>query len=303
MHSITERAKALGWADELSKMNPFDGLVDDPYIEKTCQKEITDRGNFFQFAQCYLFSQALAVFLHVDNFINTFMQATKAKRLREERVTTLEKRLPILRKLYDACISTYPVNSIIPSSADVFLDPFVQNLIITPPLTAPFTDEDLAAVGTTFPDIVFRWRKQTEEKLLHMITRGYGLQNAAESALQLATTVFTCKFCSEPLTYPRVLIHNCATKMFYYHERTGDEDLPSLRRFLQSTYWNHDNIITFDAKEIVPLIEVIELCGLDPKSATAKDMDKHNAIFECLSCNDVRKGRCTLSWLGVVRLY
>jgi len=41
------------------------------------------------------------------------------------------------------------------------------------------------------------------------------------------------------------------------------------------------------------------LCGLDPKSATREDMDKLNPIFECLACNDLRKGRCTLPWLGV----
>lgn len=42
-----ERVKALGWADELSKMNPHNhSLENDTYIEKTCQKDITDRGNF-----------------------------------------------------------------------------------------------------------------------------------------------------------------------------------------------------------------------------------------------------------------
>lgn len=46
--SIVERAKTLGWADELSKMSPFDrSLEADPYIEKICQKDITARGNFF----------------------------------------------------------------------------------------------------------------------------------------------------------------------------------------------------------------------------------------------------------------
>lgn len=38
-----ERVKALGWAAELSKMEPR-RLENDPFIEKTCQKDITGRG-------------------------------------------------------------------------------------------------------------------------------------------------------------------------------------------------------------------------------------------------------------------
>ena len=52
-----ERVTALGWADELSKMHYPDDLKEDPYIQKFCQKDITGRGNFFQFTQCNIFSQ------------------------------------------------------------------------------------------------------------------------------------------------------------------------------------------------------------------------------------------------------
>ena len=55
MYSIMERVTALGWADELSKMDYPDCLKDHPYIGKFCQTDITDRGNFFQFTQ-FIFS-------------------------------------------------------------------------------------------------------------------------------------------------------------------------------------------------------------------------------------------------------
>lgn len=52
MYSIMERVKTLGWADELSKMGPHDhGLGDESYIEKTCQKDISNRGNILQSTQ------------------------------------------------------------------------------------------------------------------------------------------------------------------------------------------------------------------------------------------------------------
>ena len=222
------------------------------------------------------------------------MEGQKAKRLLRERVTLLEERLPILRKVYNACVETYPVNSIIPRVADMFLDPVVQNLFILPPLSTTFTEKDLEMLGALFPDIVRRWRKITEEKLLNMIAPS---QNINESLLQLATTIFSCRRCAnEPLTYPRVLVHRCVA----FQGTVSDEDQSMLRRFLQCPYWNSGDLITFDAQKIVSLSEAIKLCGLDPKSATREDMDKQDPIFECLACNDARKGRCTLSWLGVV---
>ena len=225
------------------------------------------------------------------------MEGVKTKRLRKEHDKLLMERLPILRKIYKTCVETYSINSIIPSACDVFLDPVVQDLFIRPPLSTIFTDDDLAAVEAVFPDIVLRWRNKTEGKLLNMISPG---QNISESLLQLATTIFSCRLCpNEPLTYPRVLVHHCAT----FQGSTIEEDQTILRNLLQCSYWNSGNFITFDAQKIASLSEAIKLCGLDPKSATKEDMDKKDPMFECLTCNDVRRGRCTLSWLGVVCLF
>ena len=225
------------------------------------------------------------------------MENRKTKRLRKERDTLLAERLPILRKIYKTCVETYPINSIIPNASDVFLNPIVQSLLIHPPT---IKDKDLETLGTFFPNIVLYWRTITEKKLLNMISPGQDI--SASSLLELATTIFSCRFChNEALTYPQVLIHRCAS-----HSQgtpTTDEDLPVLRRFLDCSYWNSNNFLAFDAPKIASLSEAIKLCGLDPKSATREDMDKLDPIFECLSCNDVRKGRCTLPWLGVVCIF
>ena len=292
-----ERVTALGWADELSKMMDPDDLKDDPCIQRFCQKDFTARGNFFQSTKCYISSQTLIVLLHVDDFINTFMEDVKAKRLQKERDTLLAERLPILRKVYNTRVETYPVNSIIPRAADVYSDPVVQDLFFSAPSSTTFTEKDLKMVGLFFPIIILRWRKKIEDKLLNMMTPS---QNISESykLLQLATTVFSCRFCSnDPLTYPQVLIHRCATVV---HPSATDEEQSDIGYFLDCSNWNASNFITFDVQKVVCLSEAIKLCGLDPKSATREDMDKRDPIFECLTCNDLRKGRCTLSWLGVV---
>ena len=226
------------------------------------------------------------------------MEVVQLKRLRTERDDLLAERLPILRKIYDICVETYPVNSIVPRSCDVFLDPVVQDLFFRSPLSTTFTDKDLDTVRDFFPDIVLRWRNETEKKLLDVMTPS---QNYSESLLQLATTIFSCRLCpNEPLTYPRVIIHRCATVTYPAGTSAIDEDQKAIYRFLNNSNWNASNFLIFDAQKIVCLSEAIKLCGLDPKSTTREDMDKLNPIFECLPCNEARKGRCTLSWLGLV---
>lgn len=222
------------------------------------------------------------------------MKTVQDNRERKERDTILEKRLPLLRKIYDTCVSAYPINSIIPSSCDVFSDPFVEDLITGPPFSATFTEQDLVTVETTFFDIVSRWRKKVEEKLLDMISQACGTQNISESVFKLATTIFTCKYCpDDPLTYPRVLVHRCTRRYCY---RNND---PALR-ILGCSSWISSECITFEAQKLGVLTEAIKLCGLDPQSATGEDIDKQKPIFECLACNNARKGRCTLSLPGLV---
>jgi hypothetical protein len=217
------------------------------------------------------------------------MEDRKAKRLLRERVILLAERLPTLHKVYNTCVETYPVNSIIPRAADVFLDPVVQDLFIRPPLSTSFTEKDLETVVALFPDIVCRWRNITEKKLLNMITPS---QNITKSSLQLSTTIFPCVLCdNDPLTYPQVLIHRCATVAYGYGYTTHDEEKSVIRRSLDCSNWNAGNFISFDAQKIECLSEAIKLCGLDPKSATREDMDKRDPIFECLACNNLRKGR------------
>jgi hypothetical protein len=217
----------------------------------------------------------------------------------------LLERLPILRKIYDTCVKDYPINSMIPCVPDVYLDPTVRDLVTVPlsesgAPSAIFTDENLATVKTIFPDIVLRWRERTEEKLLNMISPDCGTQNTSESVLQLAMTIYTCKLCpDEPLTYPRVLVHRCATKNSY-SDPVNDDDLLVLRRSFDRSPWNSGNLISFEGQRIAFLSKLIKLCGLDPTSITKDDMDKQNPVFECLACNDARRGRRTLSWLGVV---
>jgi len=131
---------------------------------------------------------------------------------------------------------------------------------------------------------------------LNMIVQS---QKITESPFQMATTIFSCRYCSnDPLTYPQVLVHRCATSTCI-SRNAEDETQLAVHRLLECSNWNVGKYIFFDVQKVACLSEAIKLCGLDPKSVSREDMDKRDPIFECLACNDLRRGRCTFTWLGL----
>jgi hypothetical protein len=45
---------------------------------------------------------------------------------------------------------------------------------------------------------------------------------------------------------------------------------------------------------------IVSMAGLDPKTATAQDMDALDPIFECIACNSFTEGRATMTWMTTV---
>jgi len=68
-------------------------------------------------------------------------------------------------------------------------------------------------------EIVDTWRKEADEYLVNLVpqpsskkTKGRsnkGNETAVANPLELAATFFKCRWCTEPITYPRILAHRC----------------------------------------------------------------------------------------------
>ncbi|KAF9473291.1 hypothetical protein BDN70DRAFT_397812 [Pholiota conissans] len=58
--------------------------------------------------------------------------------------------------------------------------------------------------------------------------------------------------------------------------------------------------VKFRADLVKPIERFVEMCELDPKVTTAREMDELNPIFECRTCSSVEKGRLTMTWARAI---
>lgn len=186
------------------------------------------------------------------------------------------------------------------------------------------------------PELLQTWKAEAEEFLLGLLpssaggkkgrggSRSKGKAPALDrSALNLATSIFYCKWCGpdHPLTYPFILEHEC---LFERHAPENAHDyIPSRNpkrrdEDRQITYlneedkadpnapWNEggDQIIFFEeASEFASAI-VLAL-GKDPSVATWEELDEGNERVECLHCrlpdnSNHRLKRVAMDWRHAV---
>ena len=161
------------------------------------------------------------------------------------------------------------------------------------------------------------------------------VENSDESILQrikLASTVYKCTNCAEekhypdlrygsqlpdsfyeimsqlplwakepfyvnPLWYPRVLGHRCLTKPFGFtlEDTLQLENAPEYRKL-----WSCE-LIEVDKRASKAAKAVVEACGMNPRVATADDMDNLDARLECLKCHPDDPEHMVFGWRSAVR--
>ena len=235
------------------------------------------------------------------------MEAMKSQRLESERRALLSERLAVLNTVRETCVSTLPANATYPTTADLFRIPFVRNIIDTvPAATGDFTSDDLEPVSLSFDVLNLQWQKEIGHKLVGLIqaAEGSDAQDSldAEAVLNLATSFFSCKACPRFLRYPAILMHPCATKYNYQAPEKGDPDHLYIAEIRRETFWNTNHNVSMKPEHVAFVSRLLDMVGLDPKTATAQEMDNLNPIFECISCNSLSEGRAIMSWKTAVCL-
>ncbi|KDR81922.1 hypothetical protein GALMADRAFT_240234 [Galerina marginata CBS 339.88] len=279
---VVQYINQLGWEEELAKItDEFLKPQNDPLVVKLCQKDVTERS-----------------LSSLDEFFNKFMESAKSHRLVTERKTLLRERLRILNRVLETHISTLPVNALHPGVGELFRNPIVLDIIDSTPASADFTEDKFDDIFPILPAITLQWQMEIEEKLLDMIRAvvpEYSFDR--QTVFQLATTTFDCSSCQHnSMRLPAVLMHPCATKYSVFAREEGDADLECLMDTLYQVYWNTGQVIAFNATSLKLMTEVVEMCGFDPKRATAAEMDAASPVLECVGCNDGHEGRATMLW-------
>ncbi|RXW14503.1 hypothetical protein EST38_g11349 [Candolleomyces aberdarensis] len=179
------------------------------------------------------------------------------------------------------------------------MEPF-RTLVYDAPREQHFTQADMLAHLDKLPEVFKSWAENTANVLLNLLPQEHeGGKNAARrgkakskandkapaldaAALDLATTLFSCKWCPEILVYPNVLTHHC---LISRHKKENKEPESEEESGDPNCAWNkgHDQV-EFDEVSSACASTVVTALGKDPKTTTWKELDEADQRVECLSC-------------------
>ncbi|KAF8960633.1 hypothetical protein BDZ97DRAFT_2060556 [Flammula alnicola] len=223
------------------------------------------------------------------NFLNQFMKGTKSQRLLEEHSEFLESHKNILHEIHKNGSISMPMNSVYPTLGELY------RITEGNPSLVDYSKSYPAALLVPFPDIALLWRKDIERKLLDLITNACGADHVFEPNTVFDLAMGTCN----ALLFQTPIHHSRNGLAAYLHD---------LNRYrlafgvvLGEVSWNACGHIKFDPEDLKAFIEIVKMCGFDPKVTTAREMDEADPIIECLSCNHIDEGRATMTWAAVRR--
>lgn len=226
----------------------------------------------------------------IDYFLNI-----QSHRIMNERAEHPAAIMRILRDPLDKWSRSRPMTEPLPSFPDFCMQPqFVEVL-------TEKSDRELEALNdplqlaVLFDSVADKWRKQTCAKLLAMMPASpVDVDDIA--GLNLATTVFQCSRCGEPITYPRILVHRCTRSIstgVYLEPSAGEHDILNALHINGWNWpWNYmDETVSFNTDSSEVAAEIVLLCGLDPETTTANEMDELDARLVCRMCSTAMSWR------------
>lgn len=254
-----------------------------------------------------LFQRRIVDLIKLEPRLNYLMEGLRRNRQQTERRELLDKRLLVLNVAIGNYAMKFPPNTPLPKTPDIFKLPLVLNIINSRP-DDEFKAEDLNPFIELYPEIARQWKQEKEAQLLEMIRSSCGESYTFDpnTVLGLATTMFSCVSCrsydSGPVWYPRILIHCHAKKASsMLPDPQADFDTQIMEQTTRSVAWKSRNIFSFLNNERLFLSDVLKEFGFDPETITAEEMNALDPIFECIPCNDIRRGRYTMKWTHLVR--
>ncbi|KAF8810070.1 hypothetical protein BYT27DRAFT_7186928 [Phlegmacium glaucopus] len=258
--AIIEKLKALGWEDDLGKINlyRFSKLPD-----VNQPKALTERA-----------------WQKMESTLNTFMANERTLRLQ----SAIMSRCVILMNIYDSLRAHLPFNMAMPNVADVALLHSARSLILDTPYETSVTLADFHEVLGQLLDFCSSWLVVADEAVLDIVRNSSVGPYATHSTLPLATTLFNCSTCSNTLHYPRVLVHSCLQTTA---PSDGDEpeNLAYMFSCLKCRPWNwatNQTQITFDESAHNHMKALLSLYHLHPVPSY-DDLQDSDPFVECLT--------------------
>ncbi|KAK0441934.1 hypothetical protein EV421DRAFT_1810816 [Armillaria borealis] len=264
---IFERLYDLGYKDEVAYLEDDGKILSNHTLLKT-HKELTERA----------WGSMLPTLLNL-------LEDAREKVLKKKRKNIYKTRLNIVYNLVKAHAAENPYK-IAPSTADVCVIPKIKAILENINVELYNNEEDFADIKAELPRISREWRRSKGMYLLSLMP---GNKHDI-SRLSLATTLFKCHECTEPISYPRVLAHRCMTALRHGYRNQSD-DMVLLCKGLQAEPWNF-NRNGVECYELAGgcAVDVVRASGLRAEKATVEDMERADVWLECMNCRVPERG-------------
>jgi hypothetical protein len=284
--SILTKLREMGWGNELDdKDNQYALLPLRMHTLVRKPQELTDR-----------------IWNNIKQPLISILEELKKKRLAAERVIAFKYR----RNLVTVLLKDYEwrrlVAEVIPGPADVCSMDEFRTIIEDTDVDVEVCEESFKQAMDRLPQLTTEWRFAKDAELVCILNRdSNSLWHTSpptndRSQLELATTIFRCKVCKAPISYPRILVHSCLHAFRASLHNYGDPRF-KLYQDLNDEPWNFaGDRVGIDVRGMSAAWLVVSSCGLDPATTTANEMDVLDARFECLGCYDGICGRLVMGW-------
>ncbi|KAF9448882.1 hypothetical protein P691DRAFT_813470 [Macrolepiota fuliginosa MF-IS2] len=289
-NEIVVRLGDLGWKEELDHLNNHQ-LWTLPGVR--IAKPLTDKA-----------WEALCPEL-IDH-----LEAVKVLRLEREKQTRIVRRCESLSKKISAWAKQQSRYDTMPKTLDVALGEPFNSYILSGSDSEPTFITDSDKFGKALGHFAEEWNESRNQFLASLLpksvrgagkasAKGKGRADISTKALELATTFFQCSSCVEPISYPRVLAHECLRQPCTSGNRRDSD--PETLQALSITYfprpWMCDcEDLTFDQEASEIARAIVQVCGENPDELTAERMDEMDCRLECTRCSEPKKGRWVMKW-------
>lgn len=250
----------------------------------------------------------VVVWSNIQQTLVDFVLTSRPARIAAERKAAMKARGMLLKDVLIKYRASLPPGTNIPPNGDIANSaPFraIWDIDTGIEVHASYFDAALASI----PELWESWHQAVDDALLKCLD----LSDPAE--LMRAVTRVFCQACTAGLFYHQVHEHKCFTRHLYSGPYTQEQANLLLQFWigLQSVPWNQENVLRKPAysHELTfgTCTEMLaSLCGLDPSTATAEDMDAAGSTFVCKTCVEekerdyyyLKEGRAPMTWLAVV---
>lgn len=289
---VIRRLELLGWSDETVKtVKSTDLRFKVSRHIHFWDRYINEEGDY---SYCSFFN-SLRFVVAWEKRKHIFFQILETALLKVELPRRLLDCQPFLFQIREDYAQCNPVNTIIPPLSDIYsLAPF-RSLIRNAPLGTKLTLGHFCKAIDQLPSLISTWVDVTTTMLLReMHEEGVQLD---VSDLVLATALFDCTYCGRNgpfygrcdrlISYPRVLVHRGAKG----NHVSSNVSPAHWDRVYDSSDWD-DSMLDEDntPQNTLPTIQfskdiyervtfLVQLCGLNPLTTTAHQMDELNLIF------------------------